>query len=226
MSRFSVSLMCMDLLHVGAQLEILNPRVDAYHIDIMDGHFAPNITLSPDFVRTVRSHSDVVIDAHMMVTDPVAWIEPVAGAGATIYSVHAETIQNNAFRVRNAVEASGMKLGLVLSPLTPLKDVVPLLPHVALLTLMTVDVGYAGQPFIAEVLSKISEAQELKASEGFNYTVQIDGSCNQRTFKDLSRAGAEQFILGTSGLFGLATDLEEAWGLMEQGYEQATAELR
>ncbi|MHA7862328.1 D-allulose 6-phosphate 3-epimerase [Tessaracoccus sp. Y36] len=224
MPRFSVSLMCMDLLEVKEQLQTMNSKVDAYHIDIMDGHFAPNITLSPDFIAAVRRGSGTTIDAHMMVTDPGFWVDQVAEAGADIYSVHAETIQNTAFRVNNQVRAAGMKLGLVLSPLTPLSSVRPLLEHVELLTLMTVDVGYAGQPFIPEVLSKVAEAKSLKESDGLSYTIQIDGSCNGKTFKQLTDAGAEQFILGNSGLFGLADDLEDAWKAMSRSYDAAVAE--
>lgn len=223
MSKFSVSLMCMDLLRVEQQLARLDAHVDQYHIDIMDGHFAPNITLSPDFIAAVNRASEVPLDAHMMVTDPGKWIDQVAAAGADIYSVHAETVQNTAFRIKNQVQAAGMKLGLVLSPLTPLSFVRPLLEHVELLTMMTVDVGYAGQPFIPEVLAKVSEARDLKDKEGLGYTIQIDGSCNGRTFKQLSDAGAEMFILGNSGLFDFDPDVDAAWSVMKDSFAKSMA---
>lgn len=219
---FSPSLMCMDLLHVGRELEILNSRADAYHIDLMDGHFAPNITLSPDFLRAVASLTDLPLDVHMMVTTPEQWIEQLVANGATWISAHAETINVNAFRIWNRVEALGVKPGVVLNPATPLGWVEPYLERVDLVTLMTVDVGFAGQPFVEEVLRKIEETVGFRERNGLDFTVQIDGSCNRATFQRLWEAGADRFIVGSSGLWGRADSLEAAYDVMLSDFTAET----
>ena len=103
MVKFSPSLMCMDMLNVQDSLKILNNKADLYHVDIMDGHFVKNITLSPDFVKVISPETDVEIDCHLMVTNPEDYFEVLANAGATYLSPHAETINSQAFRVINKI---------------------------------------------------------------------------------------------------------------------------
>jgi len=221
--EFSVSLMCMDLMRAGEQLAVLNERADLYHVDIMDGHFAKNITLSPDFVKAAHDFGALPMDMHLMTEHPGEWIDVLAGNGAAIISVHAETVNRDAFRVLDRVRSLGCRTGVVLNPATPLSEIQHYLERVDLLTIMTVDVGYAGQPFIEEMLPKIEAAAGLKRTEGLAFRLQIDGSCNGRTFERLWNAGAEVFILGTSGLFGLDPDLATAWRMMEQSFSDATS---
>lgn len=217
----------MDLLNAAQDVEILNTRADAFHVDLMDGHFAPNITLSPDFVRALGQYGVLPMDIHMMVTTPGMWLERLAEAGATWVSPHAETINANAFRTFNTIEALGMKAGVVLNPATPLTWAQYYIERVDLLTLMTVDVGFAGQPFIEQVLSKIEEAAKLRDHYGLSYIIQIDGSCNSKTYRRLFEAGADRFILGSSGLWDKDPDLVKAWDIMldeftrETGYKKA-----
>lgn len=222
--KFAVSLMCMDFANAGQQVATLSKHADAFHLDIMDGHFAPNLSLSPDWVKALAPYASITLEAHLMTEQPDQWIEPLVEAGVHTLSPHAETLGRNAYRVMNLIRSHGRKTGLVLNPMTPLAEVKHLLPRVDLLTLMTVDVGFAGQPFITEMLDKISEAVEFREREDLTYEIQIDGSCNEKTFKRLRDAGTDQFILGTSGLFSLAEDLDEAWRLMAEGYERATGE--
>ncbi len=219
---FSPSLMCMDLLNAGAEVDILNKRADAYHVDLMDGHFAPNITLSPDLVKALNARNSLPLDIHMMVTTPTDWIERLAESGATWISPHAETINVNAFRVINMVEQLDMKPGVVLNPSTPLVWIQHYLERIDLLTLMTVDVGFAGQPFVEQVLPKIEEAAAFRASHGLTYTIQIDGSCNERTYKRLWDAGADRFIVGSSGLWNKNPDLDTAYDNMLEDFTRET----
>lgn len=120
--KFAVSLMCMDFLKVGEQLNILNDWVGMYHVDIMDGHYCKNITLSPDLVKSFKKVSKLPLDVHLMTTNPEDWIDPVAEAGADIISLHAETINGQTFRLYNRIEELGLKAGLVLNPATPLSE--------------------------------------------------------------------------------------------------------
>lgn len=221
--EFSVSLMCMDLMRAGEQLAVLNDRANQYHVDIMDGHFAKNITLSPDFVKAAYDFGALPMDMHLMTEHPGDWIELLAENGASTISVHAETVNRDAFRQLDRIRSSGCGTGVVLNPATPLSEVQHYLERIDLLTIMTVDVGYAGQPFITEMLRKIEAAAELKRAEGLGFKLQIDGSCNSRTFGSLWDAGAEVFILGSSGLFGLDPDLATAWAIMQRSFSDATS---
>lgn len=209
-------MMCADILDLRNQIKVIERRADAMHMDIMDGHYCKNITLSADFLRACRSVSDLPFDAHLMTTNPNDWIEAMAKAGATWIGPHAETINVDAYRVHRTIIESGAKFGLVLNPATPLSAVKHYLNRVDLLTIMTVDVGYAGQKFIPEMLDKIREAKELREQNGWHYDIQIDGSCNNKTFAQLIEAGADVLVLGSSGLFSKSKDLDEAFDIVHQ----------
>ncbi len=217
--KFSPSLMCMDFLKMKEQLEILSERTDILHVDIMDGHYCPNITLSPDLVKTFNKVATIPMDCHLMTTNPGQWIDILAAAGATYISPHAETMNVNAFRTLNHIKSLGCKTGVVVNPSTPLSFVEMYLNKIDILTLMTVDVGFAGQPFIEEVLDKIRLAKQWREERGYHYEIQIDGSCNPRTYKMLTEAGADILIVGSSGLFGLDEDLNKAIDKMHADYE-------
>lgn len=220
---FSPSLMCMDFLDIKNQTEILNSRCDFYHIDIMDGHFVPNITLSPCFVEAFKKIAKKPLDCHLMVTNPQDYILPLKQAGADIICFHAEAVSNQAFRIIKAIKDAGCQVGAVFSPATPLSSAQYYLHMLDKITIMTVDPGFAGQPFIAEMLKKIEQAKNIKEENGYRYIIEVDGSCNARTFGKLLRAGTECFVVGTSGLFSLDENLEKAWVKMEEIFEKSTA---
>ena len=220
---FSPSLMCMDLLSMKEQVEILNERADFYHVDIMDGHFVKNITLSPFFVSTLKRISKLPIDVHLMTEYPDDYIEELAKSGADYICPHAETINKDAFRIINKIKSFGCKAGIVLNPATPIEWIKYYIHLLDKITVMTVDPGFAGQPFIPEMLDKIKELKELKEKNGYQYLIEVDGSCNERTFDILTEAGAEVLIVGSSGLFNLDSDLPKAWDKMMEIYEAKTA---
>ncbi len=221
--EFSVSLMCMDFLNIKEQMETLNDNMAMYHADIMDGHYCKNITLSPDLIKTFSGAATLPIDVHLMTTNPVDWIELCANSGVTYISPHAETINTDAFRIMNMIKNLGCKTGVVLNPATPLSFVEPYLNRIDLLTIMTVDVGFAGQPFIEEMLDKIKEAVRIREEKGYSYKIQVDGSCNKKTFKRLKEAGTDIFVLGSSGLFNLNKNLSKA---CEMAYEEFAEETK
>ena len=220
--QFAVSLICMDFLNIREQLDILNRRADYYHIDLMDGHFCKNITLSPDIVAAVSRAATLPMEAHLMTTAPNDWLEPMARAGAKIISPHAETINVDAFRVFNRIEQLCCQTGVVLNPATPLDYIRHYIGRLDILTIMTVDVGYAGQAFIPEMLKKIEEAANFREKHGYRYLIQVDGSCNARTYKRLNDAGTDIYVMGSSGLFGLADDLNEAYSKMLADFNRET----
>lgn len=217
---FSPSLMCMDLLDIKNQIELLNSRADMFHVDIMDGHYVKNITLSPDFVKAIAPVCEIPLDCHLMVTDPDLYIEPLAIAGATYISPHAETINAESFRIIKKIRDLGCKPGVVINPATPLSYIKEYIHLLDKITIMSVDPGFAGQPFIEEMLDKIREAKSLKEKYGYKFIIEIDGSCNEKTFKRLKEAGVELFIVGNSGLFDLADNIPEAWEKMLKNFEK------
>ncbi|MFP3438118.1 D-allulose 6-phosphate 3-epimerase [Pantoea sp. SIMBA_133] len=219
--QISPSLMCMNLMEIKQQLAVLNTRADFLHVDIMDGHYVKNITLSPFFIEQIRPHTPVAIDVHLMVEQPTDFIEAVANAGADYICPHAETINRDAFRVINLIRSLGKKPGVVLNPATPVSFIHHYLHLLDKITVMTVDPGYAGQPFIPEMVEKIRALSALKRAHSHHYLIEIDGSCNQRTYRTLLEAGAEVLIVGTSGLFNLHDDLSTAWTMMRDSIDAA-----
>lgn len=228
---FNPSLMCMDFLDIKHQLEILNTRVDMYHFDIMDGHFVPNITLSPDLAKAMAPACDLPLDFHLMVTDPQQYIEPCRKAVASLtergiisyFSPHVEVISGRGFRIIDQIKAAGLKPGVVINPETPLCMAEAYLHRLDKITFMSVDPGFSGQPFIPEVLDKVRQAKRMKEEqpEKYHYIIEIDGSCNARTFKTLADAGIESFIVGSSGLFSNDPDLEKAYGILMENFNKA-----
>lgn len=205
----SDSLMCADPLHLGDQLALLDRAMDWHHADVMDGHFCPNLTLSPDVVRAVCSTAQRPVEVHLMTMRPGDWLECFAQAGASMLTVHAETINNAAFRTIRQIRAFGCRVGVALNPATPLNAIQHYIDEIDRLTLMTVDVGYAGQPLVPQVIDKLREAAELKKKQTLHFEIQVDGCCNQKTYARYAEAGAEMLVMG-SGLFGLDLDLKEA----------------
>lgn len=225
--KISPSLMCMDLLKFKEQIEFIDRHADYFHIDIMDGHFVPNLTLSPFFVSQVRRLASKPLDCHLMVTRPQDYIASLAAAGADFITLHPETINGQAFRLFDEIRRHGMKVGLILNPETAVDTMKYYIHKADKITVMTVDPGFAGQPFIPEMLEKIAELKEWRTREGLSYEIEIDGSCNQGTYQRLIEAGADVLIVGSSGLFNHSPDVAEAWNIMAQQIVQAkSAEAR
>lgn len=225
-THISPSLMCMNLMEIKRQLAVLDTRADFLHIDIMDGHYVKNITLSPFFIEQIRPHTRLPLDVHLMVEEPTDFIEVIAKAGADYICPHAETINRDAFRVIHQIGSLGKKVGVVLNPATPVSYIQHYIHLLDKITVMTVDPGYAGQPFIAGMVQKIETLRDLKEQYGYRYLIEVDGSCNQRTYKMLLEAGAEVLIVGSSGLFNLHDNLEVAWDCMMRDIEQTKSALR
>ncbi|OCG35349.1 D-allulose 6-phosphate 3-epimerase [Gilliamella sp. Gris1-4] len=209
--RISPSLMCMDLMNIKEQLMFFNQHADFLHVDIMDGHFVKNITLSAFFIEQIKPYTCIPIDVHLMVENPTDFIDQMANAGADFICPHAETINTNAFRVINHIHQLNKKVGVVINPATPISQYIHLLDKI---TVMTVDPGYAGQPFIPEMLEKIRKLSELKKKNSFKFLIEVDGSCNINTYQQLLSVGAEVLIMGSSGLFKKNLSLENAWQKM------------
>lgn len=222
-AKFSPSLMCMDLTRFREQIEAMNDKAAFYHVDIMDGSYVKNITLSPFFIENLRKITSVPIDVHLMVNHPEDIIPMCLEAGADIISFHPETANNKIFRLLTQIKEAGKSCGVVLNPATPAETIMEYAHLLDKVTVMSVDPGFAGQKFIPQTLDKIRQLIQLREQRGWHYLTEIDGSCNPGTFKQIAASGVDVFIVGTSGLFSLAEDMNEAWARMEASFSRQTA---
>lgn len=213
--NLSPSLMCMNLKTFGDDIKFLDDKIDSYHIDIMDGHYVRNITLSAWFISQIRKISKTKISTHLMITNPQDFIMDCINAGSDVICLHTDIIEKQAFRLINIIKDNGKEFGIVLNPATIIEVIKPYIHLLDKITVMTVDPGFAGQKFITESVEKIKELSNLKKKNGYTYKIEVDGSCNKNTWKILYEAGTEIYVVGSSGLFGLDSNVEKAWYKMQ-----------
>ena len=220
--EISPSLMTMDLDKFKEQITFLDGHADSFHVDIMDGHYVPNISLSPWFIEEVRKLSNLPISAHLMVTEPSFWVQQLVDIKCEWICMHAEVLDGVAFRLIDQIHDAGLKAGVVLNPETKIEIMDPYLDLLDKVTIMTVDPGFVGQRFIAGALDKIVRLRELREKHGYHYVIEMDGSSNRKSFSMIDLAGPDIYIVGRSGLFGLDEDIEKAWEIMVRDYEETT----
>ncbi|MGL5436833.1 MAG: D-allulose 6-phosphate 3-epimerase [Lachnospiraceae bacterium] len=220
--EISPSLMTMDLDKFREQITFLNNHADSFHVDIMDGHYVPNISLSPWFIEEVRKISNLPISAHLMVTNPSYWVQQLVDMKCEWICMHAEVLDGLAFRLIDQIHDAGLKAGVVLNPETKIEVMDPYIDLLDKVTIMTVDPGFVGQRFIAGALDKIVKLRELSEKYNYQYVIEMDGSSNRKSFKQIDLAGPDIYIVGRSGLFGLDDDIEKAWNIMVRDYEETT----
>ena len=213
--QISPSLMCADTLNIREYINFFNKNADFLHVDIMDGHFVKNIVFSPKYVKDISQIAEIPIDCHLMVTNPEDFVDAFIESGATYISLHAETIYHNAFRLIQRIHECNKKVGIVISPSTPLSFIKYYAHLIDKLTFMTVDPGYAGQKFIDSVLVKMQEAIDFRKQNNFDFLIEADGQANKSTYKKLYENGNEVFIVGASGLFNLDSNISTAWSIMQ-----------
>ena len=187
--EFSPSLMTMDLDKFKQQITFLNDHVASYHIDIMDGHYVPNITLSPWFIEELRKISKLPVSAHLMVTNPSFWVQQLVDIKCEWICMHAEVLDGLAFRLIDQIHNANLKAGIVLNPETPIESIFPYIELLDKITIMTVDPGFAGQRFIEGTLDKIVALRNLREEKGYRYVIEMDGSSNRNSFKRIDAAG-------------------------------------
>jgi ribulose-phosphate 3-epimerase len=196
-ARLAASILNADFARLGEELARLEPHLDFLHLDVMDGHFVPNLSFGPPVIASLRSSSRLFFDAHLMVTNPRALFPAMHKAGVDLVSVHIEVYPDPTPGAEAAREL-GMQFGLVLNPPTPFAAVAPFVEVCDLLLVMSVNPGFGGQGFIPEVLGKVEAARKLIDSRGLPADIEIDGGITPDTARLARRAGADAFVVGTA----------------------------
>lgn len=181
-------------------LKVERGGADLLHIDVMDGHFVPNITIGPLIVEALRPKSNLIFDVHLMIENPDAYIPAFAKAGADIISVHSEACRHLHRTIQN-IKSHGIKAAVALNPATSLESLEYIIEDIDMVLLMSVNPGFGGQSFIKNTLSKIKRLREMADSRGLDLDIEVDGGINLNNIRQVVEAGANVLVAG-SAIFG------------------------
>lgn len=197
-SILAPSILAGDHAHLAASAQAVESLgIPWIHLDIMDGHFVPNLTFGPQTVAALRKNSKLFFDTHLMLDEPHRYVEAFAKAGSDLISIHIEPAYDHSATLARIREL-GCQNGIVLNPGTPAEAIEPCLAQVDLVLVMTVQPGFGGQPFRADMLPKISQIARWRSERGLAFRLEVDGGVDLKTGPECRAAGADTFVAGTS----------------------------
>ncbi|WP_258921690.1 ribulose-phosphate 3-epimerase [Heyndrickxia coagulans] len=198
MVKIAPSILSANFAKLGEEIkDVEEGGADWIHIDVMDGHFVPNITMGPLVVGAVRPVTKLLLDVHLMIENPDQYLEAFAKAGADTISVHVEACRH-LHRTIQEIRSLGVNPGVVLNPATPIEWIAPILGDVGLVLLMTVNPGFGGQAFIESVVPKIEKLYRLKEEQGLAFDIEVDGGIDPETAQKCKQAGATVLVAGSN----------------------------
>jgi ribulose-phosphate 3-epimerase len=216
MIKLAPSILSADFARLGEQIdEVVRAGADYVHVDVMDGHFVPNITIGAPVVASIRRMTTLPLDVHLMIEHPERYVSDFVKAGGDIITVHVEASPHLHATIR-LIKELGAKAGVSLSPPTPLGVVEESLAHVDLVLVMSVNPGFGGQPFIPETLPRIASIRKILDDRGLRAELEVDGGINADNAADIVKAGADVLVAGNSifkaqeGISGAIRRLREA----------------
>jgi ribulose-phosphate 3-epimerase len=194
--KLAPSILSADFAELAAEVDRVREYADLLHVDVMDGHFVPNLTIGPPVVASLRKRTDLFLDCHLMIDNPGELLDDFADAGADRCIVHIEL--GDPRPLFEQMRKLGLGVGLVLNPETPFDAVRPYLPEIELLLVMSVHPGWGGQDFIGGVLDKVRDASRLRAEHDFAYEIEIDGGIHEATAPEAVAAGVDILVAGSA----------------------------
>jgi ribulose-phosphate 3-epimerase len=196
MARIAPSILSADFAALARDIDAVAPQADLLHVDVMDGHFVPNLTIGPPVVESLRKCTDLYFDCHLMMTNPGEYLDAFRRAGADGCTVHVEVGDTDA--LISEMRTLGLDAGLAVNPETPFEACIPWLDRIDLVLVMTVHPGFGGQSFMAEVVPKIRQARAEIDRRGLAVAVEVDGGVDAQTAPVVAEAGATVFVAGSA----------------------------